>query len=453
MIHKVIGMLLLLGIYLPQLYGQISNNIIKLGHWDDEEIPFNGSAKYNDVWGFSWNEEEYGVIGSTMGTHILHLPKNNHVRQVAFIPGRFQEFVVHRDFAFYDGFLYAVCDQGLSSLQVIDITYLPDSAEVVLDDNTFISTAHNVTVDSIGQKLYVSGPAGNAMTVFDLSETPENPEWLIDFNGVEYVHDVYVENNLAYLNAGNQGLFIYDFTNGAEPEIISFLDSYPEQGYNHSGWASPNGQYYAFADETLNTRMKIVDVSDITDLNVVALFDSELNLQEFYETQTAPHNLEWIDDKIYVSHYFDGLQVFDVSDPENPQPFAHYDTFIDSNTPWRGAWGVHVMESGRILISDRQTGFYLFQIGELVPDESDLVVYPIPNSGEFCIDVSDIEFKSLEIEMSDMDGKNVFELSVLNTPNTDSIVVIDLIGIRNGIYILKLETGTGKILYRRLMIE
>ncbi len=415
------------------ILGQRSDNIEFLANWDDNSVPYNGTAKYNDVWGFVVNGEEFGCIGSTMGTHIFHLPEDNEITEVGFVPGAFQRFVTHRDFAFHKGYLYAVCDQGTSSLQVIDVSQLPERFDVVLDDSTYVKTAHNVTVDDFGEKLYISGPTGAAMKVFDISNTPEAPEFLMDFDALEYIHDVYVRRDTAYLSAGNQGLFIYDFSDGDTSQIMAALTSYPDQGYNHSGWASANGQYYAFADETLSMRMKVIDITDFSDLKVVSLFNSGWN------EETAPHNLEWVGDKIYVSHYYDGLQVFDVSDPENPVKVAYYDTYTKEDKPWRGAWGVHVMPSGRILVSDRQTGFYMFELSEPEDTTSVFSVYPNPAvDGEIYVHIQDSDFSSGKLQMFDARGKRVIERNLVKS-GLDLNYLLEIPQLSTGAYYLRLQ--------------
>ncbi len=425
---------------------QINSNTTVLDNWDGYDVPFNGAAKYNDVWGFTIDSTEYACIGSTLGTHLFSISETGHLTDVGYVPGKFQGAVVHRDFAFYEGYLYAVCDQGSSSLQVIDVSNLPSGINVVLDDTTHITTAHNVTVDPWGEKLYISGPSGSAMKVFDLANTPETPELINTFMEVGYVHDVYAKEDIAYLSCGNQGLFIYDFSDPSSPQIISSIDGYPDEGYNHSGWLSPDGRYYAFADETPWMKMKIIDVTDPSDLQVVSLFNSGRN------PSTMPHNLEWIGDKIYVSHYFDGLQIFDVSDVANPVVCGYFDTYPLEDVQGRGAWGVHVLPSGRILISDRQTGLYVFHFD----DDSDvrdlqLWTYPNPTESDICLNLmyegwvqSDeylerLDWDQIEIKIFSDTGEKVFDRTIINNEQPFNTIRLKTNDWNSGIYFIHLR--------------
>ncbi len=430
-----------------QAYSQNSENITLLANWDGEDVPFHGSAKYNDVWGFEVNGQEYGCIGSTLGTHIFTLPENNEMENVGFVSGKFQGPVVHRDFAFFKGYLYAVCDQGSSSLQVIDVSGLPSSINVVLDDTTHVSTAHNVTVDASGEKLYVSGPEGSALKVFDISTTPGNPELVNDFNDVEYVHDVFAKDNIAYLSAGNQGLFIFDFSIPEAPVIISFIDGYPDEGYNHSGWLSPDGNYFAFADETPSKRMKIIDVRDPSDLQVVSLFNSGLNVN------TMPHNLEWIGDLIFVSHYYDGLQVFDVSDVSSPKVCAFYDTYPEEDVQGRGAWGVHVMPSGRILISDRQTGLYLFKMKNVFPVDDEVWLYPNPMETEFCVNLRNVNYTKAHFQIFSSSGELVKDETYLEPDQNNKDYLFNVFDLASGTYHMKVTLDDSEIRNQSFIVQ
>ena len=90
------------------------------------------------------------------------------------------------------------------------------------------------------------------------------------------------------------------------------------------------------------------------------------------------------DNLVFVSYYHDGLQVFDISSPSEPNLVAWYDTHLqDSYLGYQGAWGVHsALPSGKVLISDMKNGLHVLK---LTPDEN-----------EFCPNES-IEWNGLTI--------------------------------------------------------
>ena len=360
---------------------QHSKNVTLLGNWNDASIVATpDGAVYNEVWGFLMHGEEYGVIGSTMGTHIIRIMPDHSMYEAAFVQGGSNgPAVVNRDFFEYKGYLYSTCDQGNgTTLQIIDLHYLPDSVEVVYDDDTLFGRAHTVWVDTATAKLYVCAPAGFAMKVFDVTD-PVNPVLLYTHTAQAYIHDCYVRNDTAFLNAANEGLFVYDFTNTASPFLIGNLTGYIDQGYNHSGKWSTDGNWYVFADETPGARIKLCDASDLTDIQVHAVFTTNS------DATTVAHDPVFKGQYVYVAYYYDGFVVFDISDPSAPFIAGYYDTYTDLSVLFKGAWGVYAeLPSGRILVSDRQTGLYLFNFIPEVPIESELAhtVFPNPLYGE-----------------------------------------------------------------------
>ena len=219
---------------------QDSRGVEIVGHWHTDGLPLNGSsAFYNEVWGFVVDGEEYGVIGSTTGHHIIHLKYNGNLEEVAFVAGTQQgNHVVHRDYASYGNFLLAVGQQNPAKIQIIDVSGLPESVEVVYESSEFMNTVHNIFVDEPSHRAYACGTNEHALEVLDISN-PSAPELVLEYDGVEYVHDCYVRGDTAWLNTGNPGLAVVDFADLGNPQVLGTLDDYPDDGYNHAGWLGP----------------------------------------------------------------------------------------------------------------------------------------------------------------------------------------------------------------------
>jgi len=327
----------------------ISDNINLLFNWSDSTLPINSlGGSYTDVYGVAINGGEYAVIGSTMGAHIIDVTNPSQSYEAAFVPGAFQgSLVTHRDYFHMDNYLYAVCDQGSSTLQIIDLSNLPNSVTIIYDTNSLISTTHNIFIDTLNKKLYTTSGK-----VFDISD-PINPSFL--FHMGFFYHDLYVENDTGYFNCFSNGLQIYEMTTNF-PQYLGSLTSYPDQGTNHSGWKKDS--IYIMADENGGLSLKVIDVSDLNNLQVIALFNSGV-----LPSPAVPHNLIIRDNFVYVSYYCDGLQVFDISNPNNPIKAGYYDTYPSIYcSGFKGNWGVDPqLPSGIILVSDVQSGLFILE--------------------------------------------------------------------------------------------
>ena len=353
---------------LPALLAAQADTAVLLGRWYDPALQ--GSAAYNntynEVWGLAVNGREYGVIGSTFGTHLIDITDPTAPFEAFRIPGAAKgQMIVHRDFKDYAGYLYAVCDEGASTLQVIDISQLPDTVTVAYDSKTLLSRSHNIYIDSSRARLYTLATGGgdatySAMRVYDLAD-PELPVFLGAYNTfgdivASHVHDAFVRNDTAYLHCGNDGFAVMDFSDPKAPEPLGTLPFYPAKGYNHSGWLSGDGKHYYMADENHGEPLKAIDVQDPANMQVVALFAADPA-----DKLSIPHNIHVRGELVYVSYYYDGLQVFDVSDPTSPEKVLVYPT---SKAPkvgsYEGAWGVYPhLPSGNILVSDMQEGLFI----------------------------------------------------------------------------------------------
>jgi choice-of-anchor B domain-containing protein len=361
-----------------------------LYHWQDTTLvgSWTYDNTYNECWGLVVNDREIAIIGSTEGTHFFDVTDPSTAAEVAFVAGAYTGGgVIHRDYHDFNGYLYVVCDEGSSStLQIIDVSNLPNSVNTVYDSNTLFTQAHNIFIDTSIAKLYACA-SNTAMDVYDL-HTPTAPELIYSHNIVGHAHDAFVRNDSAYLNCGNNGLFIVDFSMvtqmGDQPTLLGSLTSYPDAGYNHSGWLSDDGTIYAMQDENHGYDIKILDVSDLSNISVLSTFNSGV------DPQSMAHNGIIKGDNLYISYYHDGLRVFDISDPYNPIQTWEYDTYTpNSHASYKGAWGVYPnLPSGNIIVSDMQTGLYIFQCGtptSIIEKKLNPKAFPNPATSQFTL--------------------------------------------------------------------
>lgn len=397
--------------FCSKVVAQNSYNVNLLDVWTDTTLTKGvGNAIFSDLWGFEQNGDEYIALGSTEGTHVFKID-NNKLRLLDFKPGKFSSTqVVHRDYKTYKNYLYAVCDEGQSSLQIFDLSYLPDSIHKVYDSDAYFQICHNIYIDTTRAKLYACGTNNSGMKIFDISN-PTQPNLYYDFNSVNYVHDCFVVNDSAFLNCGFDGLHIYDFST-TNPIQLGVLDFYADQGYNHSGWLSENREKYVFIDENKGRKVKICDSRNLSEIDVSGLYGTK----EF-NTNVA-HNVQIFSDFAFISYYNEGLRIVNIKN--SPQEIGFYDTFYQSTEyKLNGAWGIYVFnKSDLILISDRQNGLFLFKFPiklfrESIDNASAITQAPFINSESKIIYVSN-QNKALLFSIYDLSGKVVYTNEALS---------------------------------------
>tara|TARA_B100001057_G_scaffold89793_1_gene86041 strand:+ start:762 stop:2105 length:1344 start_codon:yes stop_codon:yes gene_type:complete len=445
---KLFFNLLMILCFNSYINAQLNTNL--LFHWEDTTLIGSSAYNntYNEIWGVNINGKEFAIIGSTAGSHFFDVSDPQNATEVAFVAGAYTGAgVIHRDYHDYNGYLYIVCDEGSpSTLQIVDITDLPNSVNTVYDSNNLLNRVHNIFIDTATAKLYACA-TGDAMEVFTLSN-PINPTLIYTYNDVGHVHDAYVINDTAFLNCGNNGLRIMDFSmvnnNGDIPNELASFTSYPDAGYNHSGWLTDDGNIYAMQDENHGYDVKILDVSDFSNISVLSTFSSNV------DPNSMAHNGIIKGDLLYIAYYHDGLRVFNISDPSNPVQVNNYDTYLpNDHISYRGAWGVYpYLESGNVLVSDMQTGLYIFELNNSSTNtnevENTISVYPNPISSTFIIKNK----IATRLDICDIFGR------VVTSENLDyQTSILERKNISDGIYLFKFFNknkliSTNKIIFK-----
>ncbi len=360
-------------------FGQGINGITLLDQWENPDLPDAGNFSYNEVWGYTdCNGNEYGIFGSSAFIHFFDVTDPANIVHIDSFAGG--STTVWRDMKTYENFAYSVCDSCDEGLMVFDLSGLPEAVTLVQQNTDFFGRSHNIFVDEEQGRLYAVGTNTNSggIHIFDLTDDPGNPVLLSEpeLPG-GYVHDINVVNNIAYASSGNNGLYVYDFTDPVNFTTLGTLTEYPEQGYNHSSWPTADGTTLIMADETHDRGLKTLDISDLSDITVQDVFRSEISAPEI--TGSIAHNPFIRGNYAFVSYYHDGLQVFDLSDPENVVQVAGYDTETDhdSYAGFTGLWGAYpYLPSGTILGSDTHNGFFTFSVDNLDLADSPAALFP-----------------------------------------------------------------------------
>lgn len=406
----------------------------------------------NDIWGYqSEDGREYAITGTLDSTFFFDVTNPESMKKVDAKAGKDID-AIHRDFKTFENYCYGVADEGRSSLQIFDLSYLPDSVHKVYDSDSLIERSHNIFIDQ--DRLYATSnktdSSFNPMTVLSL-ENPEKPKLLGHLDAKPYsfrnVHDVYVRNDTAYCSNEGAGLFIFDYTNPENPVLINAIRSYPQQGYNHSSWLSESGDFLVFADETHGLPLKAFDASNLANIKLLSTFGSSV------QEGAVAHNPFIKDGLAYVSYYHEGLQVFDLTNPENPEQLASYDTYPqneeDEFENFNGLWGVYpFLPSPTIIGSDISNGLFTFRIDTTVkadtlikngePFNANAAPNPIANDLKLEIEVFNKDRFSVSI--LNTQGKILYQRNKILNQGLQEIQFNGLNNLPNGLYFAVIQT-------------
>ena len=137
---------------LPALLAAQADTAVLLGRWYDPALQ--GSAAYNntynEVWGLAVNGREYGVIGSTFGTHLIDITDPKAPKQIDYLNTR-ENWTASFDSksALAGTALSDVGDLGPEGLHFISAAKSPNGKPLLMVGNEVSGTTTIVQVDLV----------------------------------------------------------------------------------------------------------------------------------------------------------------------------------------------------------------------------------------------------------------------------------------------------------------
>ena len=326
-----------------------------------------------------------GTWGATGEAHFWDVTKPSDIKKVATV--KVDARTVNDVKVSEDGKICVLSREGASNRKngIVILDVVDPSNPKILAEYTKDLTGgvHNVFID--GKYVYALS-AGRRYDIIDISN-PKEPKTVSSYQVFEpgaSIHDVWVEDGIAYSSNWRYGVHMVDVGNGiaggspTNPKKISSY-AYPN-GWNHAAFpykSSHTGKNYVIAgDEAfplgLHTKdkptyargwMHFLDFSDLKNPKEVARYEVP---------EAGTHNLWVEDDILYAAYYNGGLRIVDISGDlmgnlyDQGREIASYlpaskDGYI-ANAPF--VWGPQPYK-GHIFFSDWNSGLWA---AKLVPN-------------------------------------------------------------------------------------
>ncbi len=370
-------------------------NVNLKSHFSINSLGGGEEVALNDIWGWTDPETgaEYALVGRTDGTAFVDVSDPTTPIYLGALPSH-SGASTWRDVKVYENHAFIVSEAPDHGLQVFDLTQLRsvDDPPVTFSETAHydgFEMAHNVVINEetgyaygVGltgrQNVPSSADCGPGLHVVDV-RTPGQPEFAgchtdprtggVTASG--YTHDAqcvdyqgpdtdYQGQEICF-NANEAEINIADVSDKRGTETITNV-TYPNPRYVHQAWLT-EGQRYLLVDDELDevrgvtgrTRTLVFDVSDLD--------TPELVTTHLGETASSDHN-QYVNGKYtFQANYKSGLRILDVSDPEELNEVAHFDTFPASNSAgFEGAWSTYpFFESGVVVVSSIGEGLFVLQ--------------------------------------------------------------------------------------------
>jgi len=412
---------------------------------------------YGDIWGYVDPEtgREYALLTvrreAPTGLHVIDVTEDTPV-EAGFVSG--PEW--SQDVKTYDHYAYLSGDNA--PIQIIDLSDPTNPMQVgTLDTGGQAGGAHNILIE--GDYLYAVG-LPSALRIFSLTD-PVNPAFVSAFAGKDGqtgYHDVEVRNDTVYAAALQEGVDIIDVSDKSAPSLIStFIYAVSDSMGAHNVCSTDDGAYIFVGDEVGSEPWtRVFDARDPQDVEQVA--------EIIVDVEAVAHNCYVEDDLLYIAHYTEGVQVFDVTDPGNPSPVARYDTYTGPGTGLVGAWTAYpYLPSGKVIVSDMQNGLFVFEPPDrevaLEPD-ADLATgftldaaYPNPSAGTVTVPFFLGDEAQIRLTVFDALGREVAVLAEGLRNSGSHTVGFNGANLLSGAYFYRLQVeGAGSPQTRPLII-
>ena len=320
-------------------------------------LPFEQDC--SDITGFYQDGREFAVIGLQNAASFVDVTDPNNPFEVGIISGSTS---IWRDLKYWNRHVY-IGTEAEDGIKIVSVDNLDNPT--LVNTITDVDNSHNIHIDEDGY-LYIVGADVNDIWIYNLAY-PAYPvlvgTWNLQNNETTsqgYCHDIEVYNDKLYCAAIYVGYFhIIDVSDKTNPITLQSHFAGIDGISTHDVAITEDEQYLFTGDENLSGHIKVWDISDYNNINLV-----EEWVTPEYETHSA-HNLYVRPglDQLIISYYADGTRILDISDPTSLEEIAYYD-MSDLEGLYVSNWGTYAdLPSGNIISSDIEQGLFVLELG------------------------------------------------------------------------------------------
>ncbi|WP_276300015.1 LVIVD repeat-containing protein [Halorussus lipolyticus] len=204
-----------------------------------------------------------------------------------------------------------------------------------------------------------NGAETNALVMVDVSDgnpneigrwslTSRDETWSEVASGLWTLHDVWVQDGLAYLSHWDAGTYIVDVSDPTDPQFrtriggrpLEELRAIPDDEAHAQVISLPGNAHYAMANDDgsllgINKEawaaggeggpgsLQLWDTSDLSNPRKLSTIDAPATSDSSIDgTWTTSHNFDIVGDRLFSSWYQGGVKIHDISNPANPTQLA-----------------------------------------------------------------------------------------------------------------------------------
>ena len=339
---KISSTLLFLSFFISTLHAQL--NFEQIGHLPYPSLALAGCKGFVDSTGREW-----ALVGTSIGLSIVDLEDPTQPVERFTVPGLQNGW---REMALWQGFAYVGSEADSSGITIVDLRALPDTVtwKNWYGDGAYeglVRRSH--TVQTYNGRLFIFGGGNvtNGATIAELSD-PWNPH-IVGKYTLNYVHDGFIRGDTLWASEILNGQFaVVDISDITDPQLIVTQPT-PDL-LNHNSELSGDSKTLFTTDETSSAPLASFDVSD---LNNITLLDTYLPSQV---PVGEVHNVRVFGDFLVNPCYGGQLTIVDASRPDNLIETAWV---LPGNSLVWDAWPY--LPSGIVFSTSRNAGLFIYQ--------------------------------------------------------------------------------------------